>query len=211
MLQGLLTVLPLLAALGSGVVAGVFFAFSSFVIPALARLPPAQGVLAMQSINQRHGGNAALHVGVLRHRGPCRPRGGSGRGLLAALAGGGGGNRTALGAVCIGMDGLEPRPDGCGIGRGHLIHPGLREQPLTFARQLSLPRFRGLELSPAQRRSLMSTSLAPARNQRAGRCRSFTTACARARLPRGGRMGRPRGRGARRVAAGAPLAPMPVS
>lgn len=39
------------AALGSGLVAGVFFAFSSFVMPALGRLAPAQGVTAMQSIN----------------------------------------------------------------------------------------------------------------------------------------------------------------
>jgi uncharacterized membrane protein len=39
------------AALGCGLVAGVFFAFSTFVMPALARLPPAQGIAAMQSIN----------------------------------------------------------------------------------------------------------------------------------------------------------------
>jgi uncharacterized membrane protein len=43
--------LAVCAALGSGVVAGVFFAFSTFVMPALARLPPEQGVAAMQSIN----------------------------------------------------------------------------------------------------------------------------------------------------------------
>ena len=41
----------LLAALGSALIAGVFFGFSSFVMPALARLRPAQGVRAMQSIN----------------------------------------------------------------------------------------------------------------------------------------------------------------
>lgn len=39
------------ALLGSGLIAGVFFAFSSFVLPALARLPAAQGAAAMQSIN----------------------------------------------------------------------------------------------------------------------------------------------------------------
>ena len=44
-------VLTLLAALGSGLVAGVFFAFSSFVMGALGRIPTAQGVAAMQSIN----------------------------------------------------------------------------------------------------------------------------------------------------------------
>jgi uncharacterized membrane protein len=32
-------------------VAGIFFAFSSFVMKALARIPPAQGIAAMQSIN----------------------------------------------------------------------------------------------------------------------------------------------------------------
>jgi uncharacterized membrane protein len=39
------------AALGCGLIAGVFFAFSSFVMAALHRLPPAQGIAAMQSIN----------------------------------------------------------------------------------------------------------------------------------------------------------------
>jgi uncharacterized membrane protein len=40
-----------IAALGCGLIAGVFFAFSSFVMDALKRLPPAQGIAAMQSIN----------------------------------------------------------------------------------------------------------------------------------------------------------------
>ena len=39
------------AALGCGVIGGVFFAFSIFVMKALARRPPAQGIAAMQSIN----------------------------------------------------------------------------------------------------------------------------------------------------------------
>jgi uncharacterized membrane protein len=43
--------LELVAALGCGLVAGVFFAFSTFVMPALARLQPSQGIAAMQSIN----------------------------------------------------------------------------------------------------------------------------------------------------------------
>jgi uncharacterized membrane protein len=43
--------LKLIAALGCGLAAGVFFAFSTFVMPALARLQPAQGIVAMQSIN----------------------------------------------------------------------------------------------------------------------------------------------------------------
>jgi uncharacterized membrane protein len=40
------------AALGAGTAGGVFFAFSTFVMRALDRLPPAQSVAAMQSINR---------------------------------------------------------------------------------------------------------------------------------------------------------------
>lgn len=40
-----------LAILGSGLVAGVFLAFSTFVLRALNQLPPAQAVQAMQNIN----------------------------------------------------------------------------------------------------------------------------------------------------------------
>lgn len=47
----LLFALKLFSALGCGLVAGVFFAFSSFVMNALARLEPKQGTTAMQSIN----------------------------------------------------------------------------------------------------------------------------------------------------------------
>jgi uncharacterized membrane protein len=41
----------LLAALGSGLMGGVFFAFSNFVMAALARLAPAEGIRAMQMID----------------------------------------------------------------------------------------------------------------------------------------------------------------
>ncbi|WP_089728707.1 anthrone oxygenase family protein [Modicisalibacter muralis] len=44
-------VLTLLAALGCGLVAGVFFTFSTFVMQALFRLPAHEGIAAMQSIN----------------------------------------------------------------------------------------------------------------------------------------------------------------
>lgn len=37
--------------LGAGAVGGVFYAFSSFVMPAIERLQPADGIKAMQSIN----------------------------------------------------------------------------------------------------------------------------------------------------------------
>jgi uncharacterized membrane protein len=44
-------VLTLFAALGCGLMAGLFFAFSVSVMKALAGLPPAQGIAAMQAIN----------------------------------------------------------------------------------------------------------------------------------------------------------------
>lgn len=43
--------LQLFSALGCGLIAGVFFAFSTFVMRALARRPPAEGMAAMQAIN----------------------------------------------------------------------------------------------------------------------------------------------------------------
>ncbi|HEY1948603.1 MAG TPA: anthrone oxygenase family protein [Bryobacteraceae bacterium] len=43
--------LTLCSVLGSGLMAGVFFAFSTFVMNALSRLPEPQGMAAMQSIN----------------------------------------------------------------------------------------------------------------------------------------------------------------
>ena len=49
--EQLLFALTLIAALGCGLVAGVFFAFSAFVMKALARLSPGGGIAAMQSIN----------------------------------------------------------------------------------------------------------------------------------------------------------------
>ncbi len=46
-----LNALILFSALGSGLVAGIFFAFSTFVMNALGRLAPARGISAMQAIN----------------------------------------------------------------------------------------------------------------------------------------------------------------
>ena len=43
--------LAVAAILGSAIIGGVFFAFSSFVMKALARLPSSEGIAAMQSIN----------------------------------------------------------------------------------------------------------------------------------------------------------------
>jgi len=50
-MSGVLYIATLVTALGCGLIAGVFFAFSSFVMAALKRLEPAEGIAAMQSIN----------------------------------------------------------------------------------------------------------------------------------------------------------------
>lgn len=47
----LLFPVTLAAVLGSGLIAGLFFAFSAFVMKALARLPAEQGIAAMRAIN----------------------------------------------------------------------------------------------------------------------------------------------------------------
>lgn len=48
-----LTIATLIAALGCGLIAGVFFAFSSFVMAGLREPPPSQGIATMQAINRR--------------------------------------------------------------------------------------------------------------------------------------------------------------
>ena len=47
-----MTALTLVCALGCGLAAGVWFAFSAFVMDGLKRLPPGQGIAAMQAINR---------------------------------------------------------------------------------------------------------------------------------------------------------------
>lgn len=51
MIEGPYFVLTVLGVLGTGLVAGVFCGFSTFVMKGLAALPPAQGVAAMNAIN----------------------------------------------------------------------------------------------------------------------------------------------------------------
>jgi uncharacterized membrane protein len=46
-----ISVVGITTLLGSALVGGTFFAFSSFVMKALARVPPTDGIAAMQSIN----------------------------------------------------------------------------------------------------------------------------------------------------------------
>ena len=49
--NNLLSVITFSAALGSGLMAGLFFVFSNSVMKALAALPPDKGIAAMQAIN----------------------------------------------------------------------------------------------------------------------------------------------------------------
>jgi uncharacterized membrane protein len=49
--DGVLFGITLAAAVGAGLVGGVFFAFSNFVMQALGRLRPSEGIAAMQAIN----------------------------------------------------------------------------------------------------------------------------------------------------------------
>ncbi|GAA2411104.1 anthrone oxygenase family protein [Streptomyces coeruleofuscus] len=51
MIDGPYFVLTVLGVLGTGLVAGVFCGFSTFVMRGLATLPPAQGAAAMNAIN----------------------------------------------------------------------------------------------------------------------------------------------------------------
>jgi uncharacterized membrane protein len=51
MTEKYLFALSFAAALGCGVMAGIFFAFSNFVMRALARIEPGRGIAAMQAIN----------------------------------------------------------------------------------------------------------------------------------------------------------------
>lgn len=47
----LLPIVETITLLGSALIGGVFFAFSSFVMKALARVPSSEGIATMQSIN----------------------------------------------------------------------------------------------------------------------------------------------------------------
>ena len=47
----LVPILYVLAAIGAGLIGGLFFAFSNFIMQALARVPAQSGAAAMQSIN----------------------------------------------------------------------------------------------------------------------------------------------------------------
>jgi uncharacterized membrane protein len=50
MIDHLLPVATILAVLGSGLIAGSFFAFAAYLLPALSRLPAPNGIAAMQAV-----------------------------------------------------------------------------------------------------------------------------------------------------------------
>ena len=52
MIEGYARTLTVVVAVGAGVSGGVFFAFSTFVMKALGRLPTADGISAMNAINK---------------------------------------------------------------------------------------------------------------------------------------------------------------
>ena len=51
-MSNVISALAILAMLGSALIGGVFFTFSSFIMKALARVPSSAGMAAMQSINE---------------------------------------------------------------------------------------------------------------------------------------------------------------
>ena len=51
MTEYIFTILLWFSAIGSGLVAGLFFAFSTFIMTAFSRIPQGHGISAMQSIN----------------------------------------------------------------------------------------------------------------------------------------------------------------
>jgi uncharacterized membrane protein len=62
MIDGPFFVLVVAGILGTGLMAGVFCAFSAFVMRGLATLPPAQGIAAMNAINGAAVGAAFMTV-----------------------------------------------------------------------------------------------------------------------------------------------------
>src|SRR6478735_8964475 len=52
MITGITRTITIVAAVGAGVTGGVYFAFSTFVMTGLRRLPDRQGLTAMQAVNR---------------------------------------------------------------------------------------------------------------------------------------------------------------
>ncbi len=65
MIEGLPRTLTITAAVATGLVGGVFFAFSTFVMPALRRLPAPRGIEAMQAVNRAAPASPLFMVALL--------------------------------------------------------------------------------------------------------------------------------------------------
>jgi uncharacterized membrane protein len=65
LIDGLPRTLTIVAAVATALVGGVLFAFSSFVMPALRRLPQREGLVAMQSINRAAPASPAFMVALM--------------------------------------------------------------------------------------------------------------------------------------------------
>jgi len=64
-IDGLPRSLTIAAAVSTALVGGVLFGFSSFVMPALRRLPEREGLVAMQSINRAAPASPAFMVALM--------------------------------------------------------------------------------------------------------------------------------------------------
>ena len=64
-IDGLPRSLTIAAAVSTALVGGVLFGFSSFVMPALRRLPPRDGLVAMQSINRAAPASPAFMLALM--------------------------------------------------------------------------------------------------------------------------------------------------
>lgn len=132
MIDDTVMIVTFVAAIGCGLVGGAFFAFSSFVMSALARLPTPSGIAAMQAINLAAitplfmlalfgtgvaclflagysiiGRDDRLQRAEEQPARGCRP---DGRRCGSRVAG-----------LPDRRDGLEPRPNGDGAGRGRRV------------------------------------------------------------------------------------------
>ena len=64
MSDGVRRALTIIATVGTGAAGGLFLAFSTFVMTGLRRLPPVQGLQAMNAINRAANGSAGLMVAL---------------------------------------------------------------------------------------------------------------------------------------------------
>ena len=135
MLQMLVTGLLWFSAIGCGLLAGLYFAFSAFIMTALGRIGQAAGIAAMNAINiaivqslfmpiflATTAASAALVVTALLRWGEP--------GAMAMVAGGAL-YVLAVAALSDGLDVVEPRADGVIHGGLRIVHCSDRGKVLT--------------------------------------------------------------------------------